>query len=84
MSYSVAPLERLIEQLERLPGIGHKSAQRLAFFLLNQPEKNAGKDPRMRGLPEPDGSGFMPHLPGGQPRCLCHLRGGGSPGCHGL
>lgn len=31
MSYSVAPLERLIEQLERLPGIGHKSAQRLAF-----------------------------------------------------
>lgn len=22
MSYSVAPLERLIEQLERLPGIG--------------------------------------------------------------
>ena len=41
MSYSVAPLERLIEQLERLPGIGHKSAQRLAFFLLNQPEKNA-------------------------------------------
>jgi recombination protein RecR len=41
MSYTVAPLARLIEQLERLPGIGHKSAQRLAFHLLNMPEKNA-------------------------------------------
>lgn len=28
------PLARLIEQLERLPGIGPKSAQRLAFHLL--------------------------------------------------
>ncbi len=41
MAGTVAPLERLIEQLERLPGIGHKSAQRLAFFLLGQPEKDA-------------------------------------------
>ena len=29
-----APLERLIEQLRRLPGIGAKSAQRLAFHVL--------------------------------------------------
>lgn len=28
------PLERLLAELERLPGIGPKSAQRLAFFLL--------------------------------------------------
>lgn len=41
MSYHVAPLARLIEQFERLPGIGRKSAQRLAFFVLNMPEKNA-------------------------------------------
>ena len=27
---------RLIEQFEKLPGIGHKSAQRVAFHLLNQ------------------------------------------------
>ena len=33
-------LSRLVEQLERLPGIGHKSAQRLAFHLLNIPEKS--------------------------------------------
>lgn len=34
-SYHVAPLERLIEQLEKMPGIGHKSAQRLAYYILN-------------------------------------------------
>ena len=41
MGYTVAPLERLVEQLETLPGIGHKSAGRLAFFLLRQPEEKA-------------------------------------------
>lgn len=33
--YKVASLSRLIEQFERMPGIGHKSAQRLAFYVLN-------------------------------------------------
>lgn len=33
----VGPLVRLSEQLQRLPGIGAKSAQRLAFHLLRQP-----------------------------------------------
>ena len=28
----------LVEQLSRLPGIGAKSAQRLAFHILNMPE----------------------------------------------
>ena len=28
------PMARLIEELRRLPGIGHKSAQRIAFYLL--------------------------------------------------
>lgn len=41
MEYGVAPLERLVEQLETLPGIGHKSAQRLAFYLLRLPEEKA-------------------------------------------
>lgn len=41
MGYTVAPLERLVEQLERLPGIGHKSAQRLAYHLLGCPEQMA-------------------------------------------
>jgi recombination protein RecR len=33
------PLVRLIEQLQRLPGIGPKSAQRLAFHLLKAPRE---------------------------------------------
>ena len=41
MSYSVAPLSRLIEQFERLPGVGRKSAQRLALYVLNLPEGEA-------------------------------------------
>lgn len=31
-------LEKLINQFERLPGIGHKSAVRLAYHVLNMPE----------------------------------------------
>lgn len=41
MSYSIVPLERLTEQLERLPGIGRKSAARLAFHLLYMPDTDA-------------------------------------------
>ncbi|MDX2212849.1 MAG: recombination mediator RecR [Oculatellaceae cyanobacterium bins.114] len=32
------PLARLIEQFQRLPGIGPKSAQRLALYILKRPE----------------------------------------------
>jgi len=35
------PLTRLIEQLQRLPGIGKKSAQRLAFYILKNPREDA-------------------------------------------
>ena len=35
MSYA-DPIERLVAALKRLPGIGHKSAQRLAFAILHQ------------------------------------------------
>lgn len=31
--------ERLIEELSKLPGVGPKSAQRLAFYLLKQPDE---------------------------------------------
>lgn len=33
-------INKLIEELAALPGIGNKSAQRLAFHLVNQPEQN--------------------------------------------
>ena len=41
MSFYAAPVERLIEQLCRLPGIGPKSASRLAFHLLSVPRSDA-------------------------------------------
>ena len=41
MEYFPAPLEKLVEQFSRLPGIGGKSAQRLAFFVLGLPQDEA-------------------------------------------
>ena len=35
------PLARLIEELKKIPGIGRKSAQRIAFYLLRTEKKNA-------------------------------------------
>lgn len=40
-AYSVAPLEKLVEQFEKMPGIGAKTAQRLAYFVLNLPKSQA-------------------------------------------
>jgi len=36
-----APVERLIDELKHLPGIGQKTAQRLAFYLLRIPPEDA-------------------------------------------
>lgn len=41
MGYDVLPLTKLIEQFERMPGIGKKSAQRLAFYVLDMPPEKA-------------------------------------------
>ncbi len=38
-----ASLTRLIEQFARLPGVGPKTAQRLAFHVLNMPEEQAAE-----------------------------------------
>ena len=38
MEYYSSRINKLIEQLSRLPGIGAKSAQRLAFHILNMPK----------------------------------------------
>ena len=37
MSNTAAPLEVLIDELKRLPGLGDKSATRLAYQLMNLP-----------------------------------------------
>ncbi|MFY9217071.1 MAG: recombination mediator RecR [Tepidanaerobacteraceae bacterium] len=39
MSYYAQPLARLIDELSRLPGIGPKTAQRLAFYILKMPDE---------------------------------------------
>jgi len=39
VSYYSPSIERLIENFERLPSIGHKTATRLAFYMLNQNEE---------------------------------------------
>lgn len=41
MRYFPAALERLTEEFARLPGIGSKSAQRLAFYTLSMPQEDA-------------------------------------------
>lgn len=41
MQYSSRHLEVLVRELSRLPGIGHKTAQRLAFHLLRVPLQEA-------------------------------------------
>ena len=41
LEYFPAPLEKLVEQFARLPGIGGKSAQRLAFHVLSLTEEEA-------------------------------------------
>ena len=41
MLHYAKPLARLVAELERLPGIGPKSAQRMAFHILRQPQEEA-------------------------------------------
>ena len=41
MSTYAAPVAKLIDEFEKLPGIGHKTAQRLAFHILNLPSDKA-------------------------------------------
>lgn len=41
MSFFAAPVAHLVEEFEKLPGIGHKTAQRLAFHVLNMSDEKA-------------------------------------------
>lgn len=43
MANNIVPLTELIAQFERLPGIGRKTAQRLAYSILEQPPERAEK-----------------------------------------
>lgn len=37
------PVAKLIDEFKRLPGVGHKSAQRLAFYILRRPAEEIEK-----------------------------------------
>jgi recombination protein RecR len=37
------PVSKLIDEFKRLPGIGHKSAARLAFYILRRPQEDAAR-----------------------------------------
>ena len=41
MQYFPPALENLVEQFAKLPGVGVKSAQRLAFYVLSMPDDEA-------------------------------------------
>ena len=43
MSYYSPTIERLIENFEKLPSIGHKTATRLAFYMLNLNEESTNE-----------------------------------------
>ena len=43
MKFFAPPVERLIEEFARLPGIGQKTAQRLAFHVLDMSKEDAQK-----------------------------------------
>lgn len=43
MDYYGTHIRKLIEEFSKLPGIGAKTAQRLAFYVVNQPEDMAEK-----------------------------------------
>lgn len=41
MEYSALSLQKLVEQFRRMPGIGAKTAQRMAFYILGLPQDEA-------------------------------------------
>ena len=43
MDYYVTPLQNLIEEFEKLPGIGSKTARRLAYYVVNLPKEKTDK-----------------------------------------
>ena len=72
MDFYSKTVNQLIEELSRLPGIGAKSAQRLAFHIINMPKEqveqlaqsmvNAQQYPLLQGMLHIDRSGAMSDL----------------------
>ena len=74
MEYYSTHINKLIEQLSHLPGIGPKSAQRLAFHIMNMPKdqvdhRRERKDPLLQKMLYADRSGALPDLQQPQKGC---------------
>ena len=81
MEYYSTHINKLIEQLSHLPGIGPKSAQRLAFHIMNMPKDQVEQltslrspdarenDPLLQRMLYADGSGALPDLQQPQKGC---------------
>lgn len=41
--YAASVIQNLLDELERLPGVGPKSAQRMAYWILNRPAEEANR-----------------------------------------
>ena len=95
MGYTAAPLEKLIEEFSKFPGIGRKGATRMAYQVLSMSDEDAAalagaiqgahtKLPSLPYLPELYRSGYLPHLCQCKTRPFCDLRGGNAPRCAGV
>ena len=49
MDYYSSHITKLIEELSKLPGVGAKSAQRLAFHIINRPIEEVQRLSSMQG-----------------------------------
>ena len=62
MDFYSKTVNQLIEELSRLPGIGAKSAQRLAFHIINMPKEQVEQLALLQGVLYTDRSGAMSDL----------------------
>ena len=80
MGYNAAPLEKLIEEFSKFPGIGRKGATRMAYQVLSMSDpERPHQAPPLPCLPELYRSRALPHLCQCQAGPLCHLCGGNAP-----
>ena len=93
MDYYSGYINQLIEQLSHMPGIGVKTAQRLAFHIMNMPADQAkrladyrSKIPRpvLQVLPDPDRQRAVPDLRKCQARPQRDHGGGDDAGSCGI
>jgi len=81
MGYNAAPLEKLIEEFSKFPGIGRKGATRMAYQVLSMSDQDAAAlaGAIQNAHTKLHRSRALPHLCQCQAGPLCHLCGGNAP-----